>query len=137
MAVILKLIMLASPVVGVFLFLRFRLRQAADDNTLDVEIKQLKTKLMTICGIFFLSAITLYFITEKGAPGSCFISPRSVDGVIQPGRYVAENDILCLQERARKTPDTRKPAKGKPISKPSEKIDEKIDDEGGTAIPGS
>ena len=106
MAVLLRLLLLLLPIVALLAFIRHRMKDDLSEEEQEQEIEKLRRTLTGLAASFALVAFSLYFLTDTGAPGTCYISPKTVDGKVVSGRYVAEDDPACIAERARKTPTT-------------------------------
>lgn len=92
-AIFIRIVLFAAPLVGLFLYLRWRKKQLQEGAELDKELLHLRMGLAGVLVVVFLAFMGLrFFDTEKGAPGDTYIPPHMKDGKLVPGQFKDDTD---------------------------------------------
>lgn len=91
--IIMRLLLLALPVIALILWLRWRARRVAADGPMDGDVRALIRSLLILLAIGLAAAIGLYTLDDNQAPaGQIYVPPQVVDGELIPGHFIDPAD---------------------------------------------
>lgn len=107
MAFFLRLMLILIPIIGLLMWIRWRMKRDLDEKTRQVEFKRFRIGLTVLLVVTLATGLGLRFLDEgAGDVDSVYVPARVEDGKVIPGYYIPKDDA--------EKKDTDKPKSGDP-----------------------